>query len=257
MSYTPITVTLNSFTFDGATQTPSSSGILWDWQDLSGWFDTADQRFDQHEVGIGSSITVDRRNGRPITLTVLAHALHDGRRLDDLVYTAQRTLKAAVSAAVDVPVLLKVNEPSVALQAYVRQTGPIRTKVLGTRHLVQFQIPLIAPDPRRYSQTEHMTSMAAGSHTIANAGDLPAPVILEAATGTNPTFQNTTADGDPTLAVTGSGDIIVNTDTEAVTIGGTPNRSALTQFHWWSLVPGNNTIVVSDATDITWRDAYS
>lgn len=260
MTYTPVTVTLNNFVFDGATESPS--GVVWDWQELSGWFDTGDLRTATGEAGRGVILTVARRIGRPITATVLAHAAADGMRLDDLMYTAQRALKAAVAAAVsEAAVLLKVNEPSLALQSRVRQVGPIRSKMLGTRAMVQFQVPLLAPDYRRYSQTLNSQALTVGSNVVTNAGDLPAPVTLtRTGATTDPSWQNTTAAGDPTLAYTGTFGAVtltISTDTENVLLNGVTSRSSLTTAQWWNLAPGANTIIASHTSTIEWRDAYS
>ena len=260
MTYTPVTVSLNTFAFDGTTQSPS--GVVWDWQELSGWFDSGDLRVASGEAGRGVVLTVDRRIGRPITATFLAHSSSPGRKLDDLMYTAQKALKSFVAPAVsEAAVLLKVNEPDVALQSRVRQVGPIRTKMLGQRAFVQFQVPLLAPDYRRYSQTLHSQALTVGSNTVTNAGDLPTPVVLtQTGPATSPSFQNTTAAGDPTLAMTtayGAVNLVIATDTETVQINGFNFRSSLTTAQWWNLAPGANTIVVSHATTIEWRDAYS
>lgn len=260
MTFTPVTATLNNFVFDGTTQSPA--GVVWDWQDLSGWFDTGDLRTAIGEAGRGVILTVDRRVGRPMTATVLAHSSSNGRRLDDLVYTAQKALKSAVAAAVsEAAILLKVNEPDVALQSKVRQVGPIRCRTLGTRAMVQCQIPLLAPDYRRYSQTLHSQALAVGSNSVTNAGDLPTPVIItRTGATTNPSFQNTTAAGSPTLAFTGSFgavSLVIDTDQETVQVNNINFRSSLTTAQWWNLAPGVNTVVASHTATIAYRDAYS
>lgn len=260
MTYTPVTVVLGSFSFDGAT--PSPTGVLWEWQDLAGWFDTADQRVDQHENDIGVSLTVDRRNGRPITMTVLAKPTSNGTRLDDLVYSGERALKAAVRPSVDVPVLLKVNEPSVALQAYVRQAGPIRTRMLGARRLVQFQVPLIAPDPRRYAQTATTPSLTNGTTTVTNNGDMPSPgVFTITGTTANPQIRNTSLTNQPQViygGTLGGGDtLVIDVAQQTVLLNGSDARANLTVAHWWEFRPGANAIQVNNNTAISFRDAYS
>lgn len=260
MTYTPVTVSLNTFLFDGTTQSPS--GVVWDWQELSGWFDTGDLRVASGEAGRGVVLTVDRRIGRPITATFLAHSSSPGHKLDDLMYSGQRALKAAVAPAVsEAAVMLKVNEPGLALQSRVRQVGPIRTKMLGQRAMVQFQVPLLAPDYRRYSQTLHSQALSVGSNTVTNLGDLPAPVVLtRTGATTDPSWQNTTAAGSPTLEYTGTFgavSLVIGTDVETVLLNGANSRSNLTTAQWWNLAPGANTIVASHASSIDWRDAYS
>lgn len=259
MTYTPVTVDLNGLLFDGSTASPT--GVVWDWQDLSGWFDSPDLRFATGEAGRGVIVTVDRRIGRPITATVLASHTSTGMRLDDLMYTAQKTLKRYVAPAVEARVTLKVNEPDVALQAGVRLAGPIRSKMLGTRAMVQFQVPLLAPDYRRYGQTLNSQALTVGSNVVVNAGDMPAPVVItRTGATTNPEWQNTSADGDPTLAYTGVFGAVtleIDTDRESVTVNSINQRSGLTTAQWWALVPGNNTIITDYASTIAWRDAYS
>lgn len=259
MTYTPVTVDLNGLMFNGITQSPS--GVVWDWQELSGWFDGPDMRFATSEAGRGVVVTVDRRVGRPITATFLASNVLEGRRLDDLMYLAQKTLKRYAAPGAEARITLKVNEPDVALQAGVRLAGPIRSRMLGTRAMCQFQVPLLAPDYRRYSQTLHSQALAVGSNAVINAGDMPAPVILtRTGATTNPQWQNTTASGSPVLGVTavfGAVTLEINTDRESVTIDGVNERDLLTDAQWWDLVPGSNTIVADYASTIQWRDAYS
>lgn len=260
MTYTPVTVVLNSFTFDSLTASPA--GVRWSWQDLSGWFDTADQRFDAHEYGTGVTPTVDRRNGRPITLTVLAHNPTSGMQLDDLMYVGQRTLKASLRAAVDVPVLLKVNEPTVPLQSYVRQTGPMRSKMLGTRHMVQFQIPLIAPDPRRYAQTASAAVLTSGTTAVTNNGDLPtAGIFTITGVTANPQIRNTSLTGSPQIiygGTLGGGDtLVIDVAEQTVLLNGADARANLTLANWWEFKAGSNSIFVNNNTSISFRDAYS
>lgn len=265
MTYTPVTVTLNSFAFDGTTQSPA--GVKWDWQDLSGWFDTPDQRFVQQEQGIGVTVTVDRRNGRPITLTALCSSPNPGMKLDDLLYAGQRALKAAVSPSVDVPVLLSVNEPSVPLQAYVRQAGPIRSKMLGTRHMVQFQVPLLAADPRRYAQTAQSHNLTSGTTTLDNNGDIPSPPIFTitgpgGGTGGRAMVRNLDLTDDPQIAYDaslGGGDVLViDVAAQTVILNGTDDvRGNLSIASWFEMKPGGNRIDVNSATNVSFRDAYS
>lgn len=260
MTYTPVTVELNNFPFDGTSESPD--GVVWEWVSFDGWFDSTDQRFEPHEVALGSSVTVDRRNGRSMTLTAFCHALGDGIRLDDLLYAGQKALKAAVSPAVDIPVLLQVNEPDVVLLCYVRQNGPIRSRVWGTRNGCLFQIPLFAPDPRRYAFTVSTVDLTSGTDTITNAGDLPAPPIFTiTGGGTNPQVRNTTIEGSPQIVyggTLGGGDtLVIDVNAQTVLLNGVDARANLTIAHWWSLAPGDNAIFVNADTNVVYRDAYS
>lgn len=265
MTVGPIQVSLNGLIIDE--DTASASGAVWVPTSLDGWFDTPTGALTMsNRQPLGETVTVARAQSRSIAMEVIARHPVDGARLADFdspdgdtVFRAMDEIKRAMSGALFAPVLLQVVDPlfTDGLQALVRLAQPMRMRVDGDQGFLTVQLPLIAPDPRRASIPINTQSLSPGSNTVTNQGDMSADHQLEAAAGSNPTFQNTTASGSPTLGITGSGDVVINTGSEDVSIDGTPNRPALTTAQWWQLLPGDNTIVVSDSCTISWQDCYS
>lgn len=271
MTFTPVVVTLNGFVFDGIT--PDLNGVLWDWQSLDGWFDTTAITVTQQPFAMGgSTVTIARQEARPLTLTALAH-MPSTAPMGDLVYASMRRLKAAVNALYG-PVTLEVQEPGLTLVSGVRLTGPIlstfntipssasRASVItGTRREVQFLIPLVAPDPRRYQITPTTIAAYTGSATITNFGDIATPPVFTVSAGAvNPTITNNSLSGATlqwTGTVPGGQTLVIDVGAETVLLNGVNARSGLTTAQWFQLAPGANLVVMSDATQVVYQDAYS
>lgn len=256
MTIGPVVVDLGGLLIDEDTQ--SGSGAVWVPTSLDGWWDTPDASLATSPVQpSGETITNARFNSRAISAEFVArHPVNGWALTPQQVFSAMQEIKFAISQGVVAPVLLRVTDPLLALESLVRLAQPLRSRIEGTAAALTVQVPLTCPDPRRYSQDQQIVALAAGSNTITNLGDMPTPVLLEAS-GTNPSWQNASAFGAPTLAVTGSGAVAVDTATEAVTIDGGGSRPALTTAQWWELVPGDNDIVASVGGSITFRSAYS
>lgn len=282
MTFTPVTVTLNGFLFDSLT--PDPDGVLWSWQSLDGWFDTAQVRQESSErQSMGMNVTVSRRNGRPISLTAIASSQNTGARLDDLLYKAMRRLKANCDLSAGVG-LLQVAEPGLGLQAYVRGTGPILSRVFGHRHGVTFQVPLLAADPRRYSSTltTNATLVLTGSgtvvtQTLANAGDLPTPPVFTiVGPAVNPYVRSNTGVtglGFPFVQYNGTlaGGQTLTIDMANLTadVNGTNVIALLTGIgggppDWWQINAGGTSVNLGRASGsgtctatAVYRDAYS
>lgn len=256
-----LVVDLNGLLFDGVTP-HGDDGVVYCWQAIDGWFDTADLTVNSIPLPIGIQHTVVKLGGRPITLTGVAH-YPDGTPLDAAAYAAMRYIKTFCRAEFG-PIELIVYEPDLPLRALVRQTGPARFIVQaasGRAVSVKFQVPLVATDPRRYSLEVKSFECSPDTNNVTNEGDMPTPVIIrQTGPATSPWFQNHSAAGEPTLAMTttyGAVDLTIDTLTEEVDINGFNFRSSLTTAQWWMLVPGDNIVEVSHTCTLEYRDAYS
>lgn len=260
MTLTSVTCTLDGFVF--GTNAADSNGVVWEWQELAGWFDTTDLRVASNERNpVGNTITVARRNARQISMTALARMPNSSAPLDDLYWKSVRKIHSACDLSSRTG-LLKVIEPDVTLQAQVRAAQPIRSRMFGNRHLAQFVIPLTAPDPRRYNFTQTSTAHAAGTFTVVNNGDVNTPPAFST-TGpaTNVEVRSHTVSTNPILKWFGSlggGDVLViDTADQTVELNGADAKGQLNIANWWELAPGNNSVEFFQTSTIIYRDAYS
>lgn len=255
-------LTLNSWVFDGATL--DADNCVYSWQSIDGWFDTPDLAIVPNPRATGVQLGVVREGGRTIALNGVITDINPSVPLGQRAYAAMRRLKANCQPTFG-PALLTVEEDPVApliLTALVRLTAPIRFQIEGsggTIACVKFQIPLLAPDPRRYDVTVKTTNLPSGTTAVTNDGDMPTPVILETVGASAPDYENTTIPGNPEILFQGAagGDVVINTDTELVTLNGSNARSNLQLAQWWQLLPGVNNIANAEDSTITWQDAYS
>lgn len=175
-------VTLGGKLLDGG---PDADGIVWATQRLDGWWDSTSIRSALLEAQpMGELVTVGRENARALVLQVIAMSpTPNVTPLGEVgIFRASETIKAA-ARAVYLPALMLVNDPIIAAQAYVRRVGAIKQTIIGQLVAAQFQIPLLAPDPRRYRQTldDDTFTLAAGVGTVTQnvttAGDADTPFI--------------------------------------------------------------------------------
>lgn len=171
---TCITAELGGFLFDG--DSPDTDGVVYSWQDLAGWWDTPDLSVitDQRPLGVSESVV--NVGGRSITLTGVAHPPKLGDKVGLDAFAAMRRVKVACGCMF-APKYLQVNEPGLSMHALVRQTSPMRFKLSSHLASVTFQIPLLAPDPRRYDVTPQSVATS-GTFSATNNGDLPTPPVL-------------------------------------------------------------------------------
>jgi hypothetical protein len=254
---------LNTFVFDGVTA--NTDGIMASCSELDGWWDSADMNssmYDRAHMGQGFSIL--HRNARGITLSGFLHRAAADDPVGSAGIRALRAMKAEIGSALS-SVLLSVPEDldvPFALTARVNQVGAIRTRHIsmgGQLVTIEFQIPLLAQDPRRYNAVES-TALDTTDLTVTNLGDLPTPLRINWPGGTTDPFvvNNTLADA-PLLAWNGTASSNLYIDTGALVVmdGGSNAIANLTSAQWFMLAPGDNALTISPAADIAWQDAYS
>lgn len=217
----------------------------------------------------------------PRTITLTLHATAFSRALRDVA-------RAYLQQAIPVSDLatLRWDDP-IPLQMQVRRSGPI-VETYMTLTDVEFSIPLVAPDPRKYgttlrSQTVNQGNLAAGlappftppftlpagappmSVSITNAGSFPTlPVIIIQGPLVAPQIVNqvTGQTVSYTYLTLGASDVLsVDFLNRQATLNGV-YRTADVGSSWWSAAPGLTGVQIlgtptSGASAIAqWRDAW-
>lgn len=216
---------------------------------------------------------------RTITLTVWATA--QTQALRDVA-------RAFLHQAIPVSDLatFRFDEPT-PIQMAVRRSGPI-VESYPTLVDVVFSIPLVAPDPRKYSTVLHQLTATQASAAAGLAPPLTPPFTLPA--GAPPMAVACTNSGSfetrPTVTITGpiTGPAVVNQTTGAavsfsgMTLAASDQlvvdfaarqaylngvfRPADVSSSWWVLPPGTTTVQVtgtgatSSTMTVAWRDAW-
>jgi hypothetical protein len=259
---TCIAVELNSFLFDGTTQ--DADGVVYSWESIDGWFDSPDFTITTDFRPIGASIIGAQVGGRTIALNGLIHDPNPTTALGDRAFQAMRTLKANC-ATMFASALLAVDEPLLPLQAIVGQSAPMRFKPQNALAAVEFQIPLLAPDPRRYSMTPTSVALT-GSDVVTNNGDIVSPPVATFTGGSTVFIRNFSVPGDPFVQFNGtvSSPLVIDMANLTAVMGGLDVSGSLSgpavgPPAWWSLISGPNAIGYGGggSCQLDYRDAYS
>lgn len=181
---------------------------------------------------------------------------------------------------------LRWDEP-VPVQMAVRRSGKIAETYMTLADVV-FSIPLVAPDPRKYSTTLHTATANQAAAAAGLAPPLTPPFTLPA--GAPPMAVSCTNNGSfetrPLVTITGpitapavvnqttgatvsfSGLTLTATDVLAVDFNGPQallngvSRNADVSSSWWVMPPGTTGIAVTGTTalgstvTVAWRDAW-
>ena len=210
-------------TFNGD---PDSNGVFWIMKSLDGW-ETPDVQADVTPVAVEHGSFTGRffYNSRSLTA---AGYLFSPDGISDL-----RTARDQLLAAVDTPgtfCTVKVDETP-ARQAACKRNGKVGIVMRG-KSLLEFDIPLLAPDPRRYSQTlTTVTPTLSGVGALArNVGTFqdgtPATIRITPSSGAGSVTDLTTG---AVFAITGTREVIFDTAAGTVTYAddGTPAYAAV------------------------------
>jgi len=220
----------------------------------------------------------------PRTITLLVQATAQSQALRDV---ARAYLQQAIPVGSDSSLAtLRWDEP-VPVQLQVRRSGPI-VETYSTLVDVVFSVPLVAPDPRKYSTVLHQLTATQASVAAGLAPPLTPPFTLPA--GAPPMAVACTNAGSfetrPVVSITGpltnpavvnqttgqvvsfSGMTLAATDILAVDFAA---RQALlngvyrpsdTTSSWWVMPPGTTTVQVTGTgatgsqMTVAWRDAW-
>lgn len=244
-------------------------GVEWHVGELQGWDSPEVRQSLSDPVGTaGVVLTESRYAGRPLSLRGHLYVYNEAAQ-----HEARRRLVLAADCVTQ-DATLTVTGEAVAKQLTVRRSGRMNTKILSP-YVVEFEIPLIAVDPRKYSIAPNTQNLfIAGSSntitaTVQNHGDFETFATLTIAGASNvPTIRNAT-DGNKTLSLTGTNGVsdTIVVDMQARTVLYNTNDFyswVAPTARWWKLLPGNNSITYSRTTSyptgstltVAWRDAW-
>lgn len=262
----PYTI-LNGKTFNGIAD---ADGLAWRVEDVEGW-DSPDVELTVQENTGDDGGEVTRARLRPRSLVVRGSIV--GPTIQS-PWTA-RTRVAKLANLVRTPGLLIVKEdpPEVDKQVTAHLEGRIRTKIVGKR-TIDFEIPLLAPDPRKYATGISVSGVLLGGYTtdwaINHVGTTDAHWVAEIRGGVGGVrLKHGTGASDPYLWVetnVGAGDVLTfDSATHTITLNGENvyDDVNLAVSEWWKLRPGMQTIrLTADwvgpgaRADIIYRAAY-
>lgn len=252
-----------SIKFDGS---EDANDAKWYITDEQGWTQLPPLRQQSMDFSSqhGSLILPTYYDKRPIVLKGVCKASTEANAV-----VSRGTLGALMAAITGVNGWLYVTEGDTTLLAGVYATGQVRiTPPMGTGSF-EFEIPLVAPDPRKYAETwtevEHTTGTA--TYSVHNLGTIDTyPVVV--------------MDGAGPISITNLDDVF-NNSTVATKSGANMNSDATLDFqkktvarvaapytafdkidlaatNWWSIPPGGAIDVSLGATAMTfkYRHAY-
>lgn len=232
------------------------NGNRWDWTDLPGWEgpDVAQdllQRTGASGLVMGSSLY----RGRALVVrgTVECSTKEVG------YFAALNQLSGATDLVEESPGVLTVGEPA-PKQVTVWRSGTPRWRNVGGMLGAIFEVPLIAPDFRKYGTTLH--TVAGGA--VTNAGNKRAtPIIEVSGPSTNPRVTSATDDGKfVQVNVSLGGGEFLTLDMDAMAaytnLAGDVAGSIAAGSRWFDLLPGVNALSLAGGGTLstTFRDAF-
>lgn len=247
-----VVVTLGSITLGN--DVADANGAIWHVSEIDGW-DAPDLR-----ATVLSLAGEDREAMGPV--------LYKGRALSlkgtcvtptDAAFWASRTALATATLLTTSSGLLTVAETTTK-KISVYRAGRVLMRPLGGLRGFEFEVPLMAPDPRILANTA-TTITAAGTAT--NTGNFKAsPVLTVTGSAAGPiVIANTTAGKTVTIStsVPAAQLLVVDFKARTILLNGV-NRYDLVAStpQWFDIAPGNNTITYSGGGTIalTWNDSW-
>lgn len=142
----------------------------------------------------------------------------------------------------------------------VYRAGRVLWRPVHSLVRANFEIPLVAPDPRKLANT---ATTIAGAATATNTGNFPAsPTLTVTGAAAGPiVIANTTAGKTVTVttSVPGGQTLVIDFKARTVLLNGV-NRYDLVAAtpQWFDIAPGNNTITYSGGgtPSLSWNDSW-
>lgn len=245
-------VRLRSLDLDGIADDDGDTFVL---SDVEG-YESPDVRLVAGDLARGG-VSVDDLvyGGRPITLSGKAWCAKSD---DTGTWRVRHKLGLAASIGL-IPEWVYFDEPEdgAPCQLLCNGGGKLRLRRLSA-WTVEYEIPLLAADPRKYSQVETEQDIS-GSGTLVNEGSMSTPVVAELlATATNPNINNTRESrGLFQLAGTIGAGTIIDFGTQMMfDENGARIDVAQLPRYWWQLYPGDNDITTVGNWRFNFRSAW-
>lgn len=240
-------------------------GIKWWWTELAGWWDGPDEDTDwlQRTGSSGVIKGTSTYGGRAIVVKGVAEMMT--KPYATLYPQAADKLATTTDLVEGGSGLMVVQEAVAPKQAAVYRARAPRTRPHVSMRYMEFEVPLLAPDHRKYGTTMH--NVAGGA--VTNAGNKYAtPIVRVAGPAAGPVrVTNATDDGKwvqvggsmGAVALTGAEVLTIDMDAMTVTINGADYSAYIEPgSRWWDLLAGANALALSGGGTLTteFRDAY-
>lgn len=233
------------------------NGNKFDWTEVAGWESPeVEQDVLQRTGASGLVMGTSVYRGRPLVVRGTVEV--QNAPYDVGYFRAMNQVGAGTDLVEESPGLLIVHE-EVAKQVVVWRAGAIRWRNTGGMKGAQFEVPLIAPDFRKYGTTLH--TVVGGA--VTNAGNKRStPLVSIAGGSTNPRVTSTTDDGkyvQVNVTVPGGQTLVLDMDAMSATLNGVDVAGSIEAgSRWFDLLPGANALVLAGGGTLstTFRDAY-
>ena len=227
-----------------------ANGALWYTTDLEGWDSpTMRQSIANPTNRHGGIISESLFGVRSLVVKGICKAPSEAA----FWISYNRLLSVLANVNVDISLIVYETTPKFVS---VRRADNIRIRFIGVGSF-EFEIPLVAVDPLKYSATLH--SSAYGAVTNAGVFNSPHVVITTTSTGT-PSFSNSSYGVSASLDFVSSipSGTVIDMKNRTVQNGVTDHYGATaTTSTWWHLVPGANSLGISGVSaTIAYRDAW-
>lgn len=252
------TVTLGGLVIDCDTE--DANGITWTWTRIDGW-EPPDLRADVLTLAgqDGEVFGEWRHRGRALVLAGVAHKEGAVYPFETEYWLAFNSL-AAASNLVSGTGTLTVDEPTPKQMTVKRQGRPRMRPFQGRFAVMEWEIPLIASDWRKYGTTLNSDS----SSPVNNGGNARStPVVVITGASTTPRITNTTDDSkyvEVATSLTGGQTLTLDMQNRTATHSANGNVDSLIAAgsRWWDLLPGDNTVTLTGGGTfaVQYRDAY-
>lgn len=246
---TAVAATLAGVNFNGAADV---NGTQWLMEELEGYDSPPVKTIIVEGTNRNGGVVASALLGpRPMTIRGLAKATSEAN-----FWTAYDGLSDALGSFFATQTLQVTEGGSGVVKrlGVITATG-LRKKFHGTGSF-RFEIPLMAPDPLKYSDALSTTALPA---TVVNTGNFETYPVITLTAGGNYVLANTTQGAGAVITITGApAGTLLDLNNRTAYSGATDvyNIVASTSV-WWALLPGNNVITkTGGAADISWRNAW-
>lgn len=256
---TQIPVQIGTLLLDCATV--DADGVRWHWRDIDGWESAeVDSSWGAKAGQSGVFPESVLYGGRPMVLSGFAEVVTIAVPFVESYEKAERKLALATDLVDTAPGLLVVSEQPTPKQALVYRNGRLRNRPHAKRRLMEFQVPILAPDHRKYATAT--TAIVAGVNTN-NGTKLTPPTITVTGAAAGPVrVTNATDDGkyvQVNTALLGGQVLTIDMADWTANVDGVNADNLIDgASRWFDLLPGANTLSLTGGGTLggTFRHAY-
>lgn len=251
-------VSVGALALDGAVD---ALGIKWWWTELAGWWDGPDEDQDwlARTGASGVILGASTYGGRAIVVKGVAEMMT--KPYATLWPQAADKLAGATDLVEGGAGLMVVQEAAAPKQAAVYRARAPRSRPRASMRVMEFEVPLMAPDHRKYGTT---LNNPAGSPVTNGGNKYATPVVRVAGPAAGPVrVTNATDDGkwvQVNRALAGGEVLTFDMAALAATSSVAGNVAADIEpgSRWWDLLPGVNALALAGGGTLTteFRNAY-